>query len=279
MSISIQEKEIIKEKIKVFLRTIVPAKFRPRLRKIYTRTYYFGFKYKCPLCHSFLRTFRPYGLNLPVLKQKQVIGGGQREKAVCPVCGSLDRERLLYLYLLLKTDIFQKPKKLLHVAPEKRLSEIIGRQPTIEYVTADLQSKEVKVEMDITDIPFPDCFFDAVLCCHVLEHIIDDRKALNEIYRILSPGGWGVLQVPLSLLLNSTYEDSSVQTREGREKAFGQADHVRIYAKDYENRLQQVGFKVDVFKWINEDKYFGGHRNRFGLNENEFVYFVKKPER
>ncbi len=269
----------MKRKIKALLRALIPAKFKPRLRAIYRRVYYFGFRYKCPLCNSHLRTFRPFGLSLPVFKQKQVAGGGHREKAVCPVCSCLDRERLLYLYLLLKTDIFKKPQKLLHVAPEKRLSDLIRNQPTIDYMTADLCSKNVMVKMDITDIPFPDCSFDAVLCCHVLEHIPDDRKALKELYRILIPGGWGILQVPLSMLLESTYENSSVKTGKGREKNFGQANHVRIYAKDYKDKLEQVGFRVNVFKWTDDDRYFGGQRNRFGLNEKEYVYFVTKPER
>ncbi len=255
---------------------LIPVKFRPRLRATYERVFYFGFRYKCPFCNSRLRTFLPFGLNFPVLKEKQVVGGGYRQNALCPICGSFDRERLLYLYLLHKTDLFEKPKKLLHVAPEARVANILQTKVTVDYLTADISSKNVMVEMDITDIRFPDDSFDAIICNHVLEHIIDDGKAMSELYRTLKPGGWAILQVPLSLTLQNTYEDFLITTLTGREEAFGQGDHVRIYAEDYQDRLAQAGFKVNVFKWVTEAENFGGRRNVFGLNEEECVYFVSK---
>lgn len=130
--------------------------------------------------------------------------------------------------------------------------------------------------MDITDIRFPDDYFDEIICNHVLEHVIDDGKAMSELYRILNPGGWAILQVPISLTLKNTYEDFSITTITGREQALGQDDHVRIYAEDYQARLAQAGFKVNVFKWVNERKNFGGRRNVFGLIEEEDVYSVTK---
>jgi ubiquinone/menaquinone biosynthesis C-methylase UbiE len=131
--------------------------------------------------------------------------------------------------------------------------------------------------MDITNIPCPDNCFDAIICNHVLEHIIDDRQAMRELYRTLKSGSWAILQVPLSLSLHKTYEDFSITTTTGREEAFGQSDHVRIYANDYKDRLEQVGFKVKTFQWVTEDENFGGLKNRFGLNEEESVYVVSKP--
>ena len=209
-------------------------------------------------------------------QKKKIVGGGYRANALCPVCGSFDRERLVYLYLLNKTDIFEKPKKLLHVAPEVRLADILRSKVNIDYLTADISSKNVMVEMDITDIRFPNNSFDAIICNHVLEHIIDDGKAMSELYRTLKPGGWAILQVPLSLTLKNTYEDFSITTITGREEAFGQGDHVRIYAEDYQGRLAQAGFKVNVFKWATEAENFGGRRNVFGLNQEECVYFSIK---
>ena len=147
----------------------------------------------------------------------------------------------------------------------------------VEYVTADIFKKDVLVKMNITDIQFPDDSFDAIICNHVLEHIIDDGKAMSELYRTLRPGGWAILQVPVSQVLTNTYEDFSITTMEGREEAFGQYDHVRIYAEDYQDRLAQAGFTVSVFKWVTEAEKFGGRRNFFGLNEEESVYFVSKP--
>lgn len=266
----------MKAAIKELLKTLIPAKFRPRLRAAYERASYFGFRYKCPICNSRLKTFLPFGFTFPVIEEKKIVGGGYRQNAVCPICGSYDRERLLYLYLFHKTDIFEKPKKLLHVAPEAAVENILRAKVNVDYVTADVAAKKVMVQMDITDIRFPDDSFDAIICNHVLEHVIDDGKAMSELYRILNPGGWAILQVPISLTLKNTYEDFSITTITGREQAFGQDDHVRIYAEDYQARLAKAGFKVNVFKWVNEPKNFGGRRNVFGLIEEEDVYLVTK---
>jgi SAM-dependent methyltransferase len=258
--------------LKAIFKLLIPEKYKPKLKAIY----YFGFRYKCPFCNARLRKFLPYGLKLPVLKAKQVVGGGYRQKALCQICGSMDRERLLYLYLLHKTDIFEKPIRLLHVAPEAIVENILQAVVSMDSLSADISGINVMIKMDITDIQFPDDSFDAIICNHVLEHIIDDRKAMSELYRVLKPGGWAILQVPISLSLDNTYEDSSIITLKGREEAFGQADHVRIYAEDYQDRLAKAGFKVNVFKWVTEAENFGGRRNLFGLNEKEYVYFVRK---
>ena len=113
--------------IKNIFKAIIPSDQRAKLRKIKKQILNYGFKYKCPICGSKLRKFLPFGFTFPVLTQKNVIGGGYRQNAICPICGSYDRERLLYLYLLLKTEIFQKQKKLLHIAPEISLSSILMR--------------------------------------------------------------------------------------------------------------------------------------------------------
>lgn len=266
----------MKNAIKAVLKVFIPARFRPILAAMPKKLRHFGFRYKCTFCNSHLGTLLPFGFDFPVLKEKNVIGGGYRQNALCPICGSIDRERLLHLYLLQKTDIFQKPRKLLHIAPESRLKNIFESKANIDYLTADLSSPGVMVKMDITNIQFSDECFDTIICNHVLEHIVDDDKAMAELYRILKSGGWGILQVPLSLTLKSTYEDASISTIEGREQAFGQGDHVRIYAEDYQDRLRQAGFKVNVFKWGAEADNFGGKRNLFGLLKDEPVYFVSK---
>lgn len=252
---------------------LVPARLRRKLRAYY----YWGWLYRCPLCRSPLRTFLPFGFKFPVLKAHAVVGGGYRPRALCPICYALDRERLLYLFLRRKTDIFTKRTRLLHVAPEAQVSEILKKQPNVDYVTADLYSERAMVKMNVTTIPFPSHYFNAIICNHVLEHVVNDRTAMAELYRTLAPGGWAILQVPMSWRLDRTYEDSSIMTPAGRAAAFGQHDHVRIYARDYVERLEQTGFKVDVFNWTSEAKHFGEIRNRFGLNENEAVYFATKP--
>jgi len=192
------------------------------------------------------------------------------------MCASRDRERLLYLFLLNKTNVFEKPLRLLHVAPEARVNDKLRQTAALDYLTADISSQHVMVEMDITQIQFPDDSFDAIICNHVLEHVVDDQKAMSELYRILKPGGWAILQVPLSATLKRTYEDFSITSTEGREDAFGQGDHVRIYAEDYKDRLARAGFKVNVFKWFTEPENFGGRRNAFGLNKEEGIFSVTK---
>ena len=271
-------KSILKKIINSFLpyqhRYRIKENFKRSIRKIRD----FGFTYKCPMCNSSIKKMLPFGYDFPVLKEKSVIGGGYRLNARCPVCYSVDRERLLYLYLNHKTSLFKTKTKttLLHVAPERSLSAIIKQHSHIDYLTADLLSNEVMVNMDITNINYPDDYFDTVICNHVLEHIIDDIKAMRELYRVLKPNGWGILQVPISRTLAATYEDSSIVTPEERENQFGQSDHVRIYASDYLDRLKDAGFQVEEFNWWVDDEYFSGFTNKFSLLPEETIFVVRK---
>jgi SAM-dependent methyltransferase len=265
----------MRDAIRALLKALVPVRLRPKLWAACQAVRFFGFRYQCPLCNSHLRTFLPAGCTQPVLRAKNVIGAGYR-RAMCPVCGAGDRQRLLYLYLLHKTDMFEKPLKLLHVAPEACVERTLRRRAQADYLTADLNSEDVMVKMDITDIRFPDNSFDAIICNHVLEHVVDDRKAMSELYRTLRPGGWAILQVPLSLSLATTYEDFSIDTASGREEAFGQSNHVRIYAEDYKERLERACFSVTVFRWTAEPELFGGAKDRYGLNREERVYRADK---
>lgn len=247
-----------------------------RLKTFVRKLRFHGSRYHCPICASNLRCLRPKGFNFPVLSEKAVIGGGYRLKAQCPVCKSTDRERLLYLYLSKRTDIFKNRVKLLHVAPEPGLSARFKNSSNIDYLTADISSSEVMVKMDITDINYPDGSFDIIICNHVLEHIIDDSKAMQELCRVLKPGGWGILQVPISLSLEQTFEDFSVTEPAAREEVFGQSDHVRIYAMDYVERLNRSGFTVRLFNWW-EDPELVGADNRYGLLQDESLFLVSKP--
>jgi len=247
-----------------------------RLKLFIRKLRFYGWKYECPICDSGIRKLRPFGYKFPVLEEKQVIGGGFRPNAQCPVCKATDRERLLYLYLSRQTRLFIEKVKLLHVAPEPALCSIIKNYSNIDYLTADIISDKVMVKMDITDIDYPDESFDVIICNHVLEHIIDDRKAMSELYRVLKPGGWGIVQVPISLSLQQTFEDASVTTSSEREIVFGQSDHVRIYAMDYLQRLIDCGFQTSQFKWWS-DAEFVGQNNKYGLLENESVFQISKP--
>ena len=241
---------------------------RDFLMKLIYLIIYRGSKYRCPFCcHSF-RRFLPAGLKLNVLKEKKVIGGGYRLNAVCPYCKSGDRERLVYCFIK-KNKLLRQYMKLLHVAPEKNLQTFLEKE-SIDYFSVDLDSPIAKIKMDIRNVNFPSNYFDAIICNHVLEHIVDDKKAMEELYRVLKPGGWSILQVPYSPVLKETFEDSSIIDEKGRERVFGQSDHVRIYGKDYVNRLQSVGFQVE------QKKLDKNTTKKFALNPNETIFFCKK---
>jgi len=216
-------------------------------------------------------------LDFPIPKEKKVVGGGYRLNTTCPRCQSYDRERLEYLFLKKRTDLFARKIKLLHFAPEENLQKVLSTQPNIDYLTADLMAPDVMVKVDVTAISYPDDTFDAVICNHVLEHVPDDRRAMAELYRVLKPGGWAYLQVPMSLSLAETYEDPSITTPQGRQQAFGQADHVRIYARDYKDRLEGAGFLVTVHSFARELRE--SSVRRYALLKDEDVYLCTKPSR
>jgi len=145
--------------------------------------------------------------------------------------------------------------------------------PNLDYISVDLESPIAMLKMDVTDLQFPDDCFNCTICYHVLEHVSDDKKAMAEIFRVLKPGGWAILQVPI--LRDKTFEDPSVKTPKDREKIFGQHDHVRAYGLDYKHRLKSAGFSVKVDDYVTQlgDDAIG----RYGLMKNEDIYFCSKP--
>lgn len=236
---------------------------------------YVGNKYECPFCMGHFSAFLPTGFDFPVLKEKQVIGGGYRLNAVCPRCYSVDRERLIYLYLNnYRPVIFSNNISLLHIAPEMNLSKKLKSYPNIKYISGDLNPKLADIQIDITDIKQDDETYDVIICNHVLEHILDDGKAMRELFRVLNKGGFAILQVPISYQLESTFEDSAVKSQNDRETIFGQEDHVRIYGKDYVQRLVKAGFSVTEYDWSesnNPEEY-----TKYGLVKNEKVFVCSK---
>ena len=229
---------------------------------------------ECPFCGR-AAAFLPFGLDAPVLRERHVAGGGYRPNAMCPFppCSSLDRERLVYLFLRRRTDVLTSRARLLHVSPEGNLSETLSRRPC--YVAADLIAYEGIVQMDITQIDCPDASFDVVICNHVLEHITDDRAALREIHRILQPGGFAILQVPISLSMQTTHEDPSIAEPSERARLFGQNDHVRIYGQDYPSRLREEGFDVRIYNALTEFGHAGCER--YALCKDENIYDCRRP--
>ena len=188
----------------------------------------------CPICGSCYDSFLPFG-EIP------------RANALCPECHSLERHRLLWLFLQKKTNIFTAPQiTVLDIAPVPFLSERFQKIPTINYLSIDLRSPYAMQHMDLTNLSLPDNHFDCIICYHVLEHVPDDRKAISELFRVMKPGAWGILQVPLKPGLLKTIEDPLISSPQQRLILYGNEDHVRYYGLDYRERLEAAGFDVCI---------------------------------
>jgi len=216
-----------------------------------------GSRFTDPIDGKSYSKFLPYGY------------GKQRKNALAPGTLSLERHRLLWLYLKNETDFFITPKKVLHMAPEQCFLKRFKNLKNLDYLTADLYSPIVDVKADICDLPFEENAFDIVFCNHVLEHIEDDKKAISELYRVLKPGGMGIFQIPQDLNLEKTYEDFSITNPEERTKHFGQYDHVRVYGKDYFDRLRAVGFIVEEVNY--SEKISSELIEKYCLTKNEIL--------
>ena len=184
------------------------------------------------------------------------------------------RHRALWLYIERRTDLLTRPARLLHVAPEHVLQERLRSLPHIDYLSADLESPLAMEHFDLTDVPHADNSFDAIVCSHVLEHVPDDRAAMRELGRILKPGGWAIVQVPIDYERAQTLEDPAIQSPEERERAYWQADHMRLYANDFPDRLREEGLHVTVDHYLRTlpDAEVG----RFGLISLEDIYVCRK---
>jgi len=213
------------------------------------------------------------GINKKVTND--IVGGGYRF-ALCPRCHSTDRERLIYWYIIYKTNILNSSKsiKLLHIAPERNLQKVFRVNSIMEYINGDLNPLIAEKVIDIADINFENNYFDFIICNHVLEHVKDDRKAMSELFRVLKPKGFAILQVPISKNVKETFEDFSITSPEERERYFGQKDHVRIYGKDYKERLESAGFKVELYDI--KDELNTKNIRKHGFNENEILYVCRK---
>lgn len=197
-----------------------------------------------------------------------------RENVLSPSTLSLERHRLLWLYLQRETDFFTAPAKVLHFAPEQAFYRRFKKLENIDYTTTDLNSPLADVKADIGALPFEDNSFDVILCNHVLEHIPDDTLAMKELYRVLKPGGWGIFQIPQDLKRAETYENNSITDRRERARIFGQYDHVRIYGRDYFDKLRSVGFKVEEIDYTAEMNTEDVDRYRLAMGE--IIPLVKK---
>lgn len=223
-----------------------------------------GNRFTDPIDGKSFRKLLPYGYKK------------QRPNALSPSTLSLERHRLMWLYLKEETDFFTKDNQqnVLHIAPEQCFYKRFRKQKNLEYITSDLDSPLADVRADICNLPFEDNEFDVIFCNHVLEHIPDDEKAIAELYRVMKPGGWGIFQVPQDINRKETFEDDSITNKEERTRIFGQYDHVRVYGLDYFDRLREAGFtvkEIDYTKKIAPDLL-----ERYALQKGEILPVVFK---
>lgn len=224
-----------------------------------------GNKFTDPIDGKSFRSFLPYGY------------GAQRNNVLSPSTLSLERHRLLWLYLKDHTDFFTntKQKKVLHFAPEQCFYKRFRKQENINYTTTDLLSPLADVKADICNLPFNDNSYDIIFCNHVLEHIPDDTKAMQELYRVLKPNGLGIFQIPQDLSRATTFEDDSITNKKERAKIFGQYDHVRIYGLDYFEKLRSIGFNVQEINLSNS--LTEQEIEKYCLAKDEVLPVVTKP--
>lgn len=220
-----------------------------------------GERYEDPIDGKRFKRFLPYGYESP------------RENVLSPSTLSLERHRLLWLYLKNETDFFTASLKVLHFAPEQAFYKRFRKLKNLDYTTTDLNSPLADVKADICNLPFENESFDVILCNHVLEHIPDDDKAMHEMYRVLKKGGWGIFQIPQDLKRDKTFEDDSITDRKERTKIFGQYDHVRVYGRDYFDKLRSVGFTVEEVDYTASP---AADVERYRLAKGEIIPLVRK---
>ncbi|MFO8235923.1 MAG: methyltransferase domain-containing protein [Bacteroidales bacterium] len=224
--------------------------------------FYRGTKYEDPITGIQYRKLLPYGR------------GNPRKNALAPDSMSLERHRAFYLYLKEKTNFFTTNLRVLHIAPEYCFLKKFKKIKNIEYITGDLNSPWADIKMDVHKIPFETNSFDVIFANHLLEHVENDLIVMKEFYRVMKPGGWGIFQVPIDRNREKTYEDPNITGPKEREKHFWQRDHVRLYGRDYPDKLSSAGFEViedDFIKTLDDTLV-----KRYCLPKNEIFYYCRK---
>lgn len=216
----------------------------------------------CPICSIRALRFAPFGLS-------------GRRNARCPNCGSLERHRLLWLYLTRHTRLPQRRLRVLHTAPEPCLETRLRRVPRWRYRTVDRFSPLADRHADLTDLPFPAGDVDLILSSHVLEHIPDDTTAMAELARVLRPGGVALVMVPFDPKRPVTAEGRTIASPAERLARFGHPYHYRIYGADLVDRLETAGFAVRV---VDSRRLLQPHqRRRYRINRNHVLHCVRRP--
>jgi len=244
----------------------------------------FSPKYSCPVCNKKIfkfKSFPKYYLNS--LKKNDFIYNINDFETLniknntCPYCLTGDYNRLYAMCLRKELSKLNKKKKYTFIdfAPVQSLSKLIKHYNSIEYRSADLYMDNVDDKIDITNMEiYKDESVDIFLCSHVLEHVVDDNKAISELYRVLKKDGWGIIMVPIMLSISKVSENKNYKCEKDRWKHYAQGDHVRLYSKNgFIKRLENGGFKI---KQLNVE-YFGKNNfTKYGISNKSVLYIVSK---
>ncbi len=225
--------------------------------------FYRGDRFEDPITGIRYRRLLPYGRM------------HSRGNALAPDSLSLERHRLIWLYLKNETNFFEAPLRFLHLAPEYCFLNRFKRMKNLDYVTGDLVSPWAEHHFDAHEIPFENESFDVVMANHLLEHVDRDFVVMSECFRVLKKGGWAIFQVPIDYNNPETMEDRTITDPVERERLYWQRDHLRLYGRDYPDRLRSVGFTVDEVDYIGQ---IGTDAStRYALMTGEKIYLCKKP--
>lgn len=217
-------------------------------RRLPWATIYRGDNVECPCCDGRFRRLRRHS---------------GRPNARCPRCASLERHRLLWLWLRGQRDLFEERLDLLHFAPETAFEARLSALPNLSYVGADLLPKGDQIRVDIMDIQFEDASFDVIICNHVLGEVPDDRRAIAELHRVLRPGGRLIAQMPVDHDRASTSEKERAAQRPGGPQPTGA--NIRRYGRDFVDRLAAPGFAVEEIRHL--ETIPEAERRRYALVE------------
>ncbi|WP_017259225.1 class I SAM-dependent methyltransferase [Pedobacter arcticus] len=255
----------VKERIKSYLsfeNRMELRLFKNNLRALF----FFGSNFYCVCCNRSFRKFLPYG-------------NVSRKNAMCPYCASLERTRLLNLYLLNETDIFIKKKKTLHFAPEYMLSKKLRNSLKNDYVSSDLDPSVADIQQDIQSLTFKDTVFDYVICCCVLGHVADEIKAIDEIYRVLKIGGTAIINTVINLKEFETLELSGVSSEDERLKFYGEKDLLRLHGLDFRERLARKNVKIEMVDYSLKYSKEENKRQSLGNKERELFFVIEKLDK
>lgn len=243
------------------------------IKKHYYRT---GSIKKCVICLKTFRKFLPLERGRSDFTAALKVIGSDLENFNCPYCGAIDRTRHLFLYFE-ELNIWKKManSRILHIAAEEEISKRILTLDVKQYIRGDLNPKTSNTDkIDITTLKFQNNYFDIIFCNHVLEHVLDYKKAIKEIFRVLKKGGFAIVQTPFSKKIKNHFTDPNIKSNEDRARYYGESDHVRIFGQDLFSDFSEAGFELKIKS--HSSILSGYDPSKYGVNAKEDLIYMEK---